>query len=397
MRAEPRTILYFIWNYYDILEEVFTEHRSFGIVKRERLEEILAKTDSDLENKLIDYKILKRINEDFEFKPAYYSLFETILHEFKPMLPETIEKYHYSISELYRKIKTEINEDKQLLSSRLNDLSLQISEFYDMVEKNTTSLLKETRELKANVVKIDYREKVHKASYWIENYIIPLNKILDINHSNSISIKLYEIGEFANNKRLAMDEDSLRINFEKLYNQLIQTNDDLLRQSKILTNELLPLIERIKTESIILTGWIEFLKKPEKYPVPEMIKSARNTTYSRSIYLNAREYFEQFEDMDNFYLEEDGTLHDNWIFNREAYRMKLEQKLPIENFFGWAVDTLETEYEKIETEKFFALMGLLFEEDFQLEVSDEIKTQKIYTDELALKVPMIKISKYGIS
>ena len=133
MRAEPRTILYFIWNYYDILEEVFTEHRSFGIVKRERLEEILAKTDSDLENKLIDYKILKRINEDFEFKPAYYSLFETILHEFKPMLPETIEKYHYSISELYRKIKTEINEDKQLLSSRLNDLALQISEFYDMV------------------------------------------------------------------------------------------------------------------------------------------------------------------------------------------------------------------------------------------------------------------------
>jgi hypothetical protein len=397
MRAEPRTILYFIWNYYDILEEVFTEHRSFGIVKRERLEEILAKTDSDLENKLIDYKILKRINEDFEFKPAYYSLFETILHEFKPMLPETIEKYHYSISELYRKIKTEINEDKQLLSSRLNDLSLQISEFYDMVEKNTTSLLKETRELKANVVKIDYREKVHKASYWIENYIIPLNKILDINHSNSISIKLYEIGEFANNKRLAMDDDSLRINFEKLYNQLIQTNDDLLRQSKILTNELLPLIERIKTESIILTGWIEFLKKPEKFAVPEMIKSARNTTYSRSIYLNAREYFEQFEDMDNFYLEEDGTLHDNWIFNREAYRTKLEQKLPIENFFGWAVDTLETEYEKIETEKFFALMGLLFEEDLQLEVSDEIKSQKIYTDELALKVPMIKISKYGIS
>lgn len=397
MRAEPRTILYFIWNYYDILEEIFTEHRSFGIVKRERLEEILAKTDSDLENKLIDYKILKRINEDFEFKPAYYSLFETILHEFKPMLPETIEKYHYSISELYRKIKQEINEDKQLLSSRLNDLSLQISEFYDMVEKNTTSLLKETRELKANAAKIDYREKVHKASYWIENYIIPLNKILDINHSNSISIKLYEIGEFANNKRLAMDDDSLRINFEKLYNQLIQTNDDLLRQSKILTNELLPLIERIKTESIILTGWIEFLKKPEKYNVPEMIKSARNTTYSRSIYLNAREYFEQFEDMDNFYLEEDGTLHDNWIFNREAYRTKLEQKLPIDNFFGWAVDTLETEYEKIETEKFFALMGLLFEEDLQLEVSDDIKTQKIYTDELALKVPMIKISKYGIS
>lgn len=397
MRAEPRTILYFLWNYYDILEELFTEHRNHSIVKRERLEQILAKTDSDLESKLIDYKILKRIGEDFEFKPSYYSLFESILHEFKPMLPETIEKYHYSISELFRKIKSEVTAEKQLVASRINDMSMQISEFYEMVEKNTTSLLKETRELKANAAKVDYREKVHKASYWIENYIIPLNKILDINHSNSITMKLYEIGQFSNEKRLAMDDETTRVHFEKLYNQLIQTNDDLLRQSKILTNELLPLIERIKTESIILTGWIEFLKKPNKYATPEMVKSMRNTTYSKTIYLNSREYFEQFEDIEAVYLDDDTTAHDNWIFNREAYLMKLEQKLPLDNFFTWAVDTLEVEYEKIETDKFFSLMGLLFEEDLQIEVNTEITSQKIYTDELALKVPMIKISKYGIS
>ena len=54
MRAEPRTILYFLWNYYDILEELFTEHRVYGSIKRERLDQILAKTDSDLENKFID-------------------------------------------------------------------------------------------------------------------------------------------------------------------------------------------------------------------------------------------------------------------------------------------------------------------------------------------------------
>lgn len=397
MRAEPRTILYFLWNYYDALEELFTEHRNHSLIKRERLEQILAKTDSDLESKLIDYKILKRIGEDFEFKPAYYSLFESILHEFKPMLPETIEKYHYAISELFRKIKTEITAEKQLVVSRINDMSMQISEFYEMVEKNTTSLLKETRELKANAAKVDYREKVHKASYWIENYIIPLNKILDINHANSITMKLYEVGQFSNEKRLAMDDEVTRVHFEKLYNQLIQTNDDLLRQSKILTNELLPLIERIKTESIILTGWIEFLKKPNKYETPEMIKSMRNITYSKTIYLNAREYFEQFEDIEDVYLDDDTTLHDNWIFNREAYRGKLEQKLPVDNFFTWACDTLEVEYEKIETDKFFSLMGLLFEEDLQIEINQEISSQKIYTDELALKVPMIKISKYGIS
>jgi hypothetical protein len=66
-----------------------------------------------------------------------------------------------------------------------------------------------------------------------------------------------EISEYANRRRLDFGDETNRSEFEKLYIQLIQTNTDLLRQSKILTNELLPLLERIRTESLILTGWIE--------------------------------------------------------------------------------------------------------------------------------------------
>ena len=96
-------------------------------------------------------------------------------------------------------------------------------------------LLTETRELKSNVAKIDYREKVHKASFWIEYYIIPLNQILDVHQYDSVASKLYEVSEYVNQKRLLYQEEDIRSQFEKLYSQLIQVNDNLLRQSKILS------------------------------------------------------------------------------------------------------------------------------------------------------------------
>src|SRR6202007_166344 len=133
----------------------------------------------------------------------------------------------------------------------------------------------ETRELKANVNRVDYKEKIQRASFWIHYYIIPLNTILDVNEKNSVTNRLLEISEYANQLRLNATDEDIRQSFERLYFMLRQTNDDLLRQSKILTYELLPLIERIRTESIILTGWITFLKNPYKQKVPKIFESKK--------------------------------------------------------------------------------------------------------------------------
>jgi hypothetical protein len=242
MKAEPKSILRFLLEYYDIISELYETQSSEGVIAFETLNRIIKKHDTDIRSQLLEYKILSSVNENYEIRTVYYNLIEFILSEFKPMLPETIEKYHLSISELFRKIKENINGDKVTLSQRLNDLAIEIRSFYEMVERNTTSLLQETRELKANVKKINYREKIIRASRWIDEYILPLNKILDINHTTSIANKLYDISEFSNKYRLNFDDESNRVQFEKLYFQLIQVNDNLLRQSKILTNELLPLI-----------------------------------------------------------------------------------------------------------------------------------------------------------
>lgn len=398
MQAEPKTILRFLLEHYEVISELYETQSKERIITHEVLSQILEKNGSAIRNHLMEYKILSPVNSDFEIRTVYYNLIEFILSEFKPMLPETIEKYHSSIAELFRKIKENINGDKVTLSQRLNDLAIEIRSFYEMVERNTASLLTETRELKANVKKINYREKIVRASRWIDEYIIPLNKILDINHSGSVANKLYDISETANKYRLNFDDEASRVQFEKLYFQLIQVNDNLLRQSKILTNELLPLIERIRTESVILSGWITFLKNPYKRKVPKLLKRKEVHVYSQSTFFNAAEIFEQFKNDSDIYFEEESNESEKWIFDKEHYTAKLKENLPVDNFFQWCNKVLKDDYKKVEIEKFFAMTTLAFDEDIDRDFGKKPEFAKIKINELTITVPKITIDKQnGIS
>src|SRR5688572_1868733 len=391
IKAEPISILRFLATYYDIIRELYNIQHKEGIIRHEELTEICRKYEHDVHQQLADYKILRPINADFELRDVYYKLIEFILYEFKPMLPETFEKYYMSMSELFRKIKEGINGDKMILSERIINLQSQIREFLDGVEKNTVRLLHETRELKANVDKVDYRVKVHKASFWIEYYIIPLNQVLNVNHPDSVANRLLDISDFANQRRLNFDEEGIRIQFEKLYNQLIQTNDDLLRQSKILTNELLPLIERIRTESLILTGWIEFLRNPYKVTTPKLLKSGRSAAYNKNLFFHTKEFFEQFMDEEEVFIEEDPQTYEQWIFNKANVKAKLKEQVPVQDFFTWCRNELMMEFKEVDAEKFFAMCTLLFEEDIEKEFSDRGTRVKIKTAHAKMLVPKIKI------
>jgi hypothetical protein len=391
MKAEPKTILRFLLEHYDVIAELFETQSSEGIIAHEVLTQIVTKHESDIRAQLLDYKILSPVGDNYEIRTVYYNLIEFVMSEFKPMLPETIEKYHTSIAELFRKIRENINGDKVTLSQRLNDLAIEVRSFYEMVERNTQSLLQETRELKANVKKIDYREKIVRASRWIDEYILPLNKILDINHSTSVANKLYEISEYSNKYRLNFDDENSRQQFEKLYFQLIQVNDNLLRQSKILTNELLPLIERIRTESIILTGWITYMKNPYKRKAPKLLKRKEVSVYSNDTFYNASEIFEQFKNEVDVYFEEEEQDSEKWIFDKEHYTKKLKDNLPVENFFSWCNKTLKEDYKKVEIEKFFALTTLAFDEDIDRDYGKNAQFDKIRINDLTLTVPKVTI------
>jgi len=395
--AEPKSVLAFLHTYNEILLDLFRVQKDSGYINSDVLSLVVKKHGHDIIPQLIEYRILRQLNSDYEIHSVYYQLMEYLLNEFKPLLPETIQKYHYSISSLFRKIRESSKFEEKILSNRITDLSLQIKEFMELVEKNTFKLLTETRELKSNVAKIDYREKVHKASFWIEYYIIPLNQILDVNQHDSVASKLYEVSEYVNQKRLLYQEDEIRSQFEKLYSQLIQVNDNLLRQSKILTNELLPLIERIKTESTILTGWIEFLKNPYKEVTPNLLKSERGLPYSNDIYLNTKEFFEQYLNSAPTFIDEAEVTSEKWIFDKDLYKEKLTKDLPVEDFFSWCAKELKQEYKQLEESKFFSLTGLLFEEDLFLELPQSGEHSQIKTNDFTLQVPKIKINTHGLS
>ena len=396
-KAEPKSILYFIWNYFEVVRDLFDTQSKEEIIRKETLAIILEKHKKDIKSQLIEYKIIRSINDDFELRDVYYKLIEFILFEFRPLLPEEIEKFGIAISELFRKIKEGISDDKNILQERLKAISNQIKEFADSVEKNSIRLLNETRELKANEKKIDYKEKIQKASFWIQYYINPLNSILDINHSESITNKLLDISEYSNQRRLSFRDEGIRQSFEKLYYLLIQTNDDLLKQSKVLTNELLPLIERLRTESLIITGWIKFLKNVHKITPPKLLKTDKNNPYSTKIYLNTKEYFEQFVIAEEAVIEEDQNIEKRWIFNRTHYKKKLSEKLRIEGFFDWCIKQLQSEGNDMTNEKIFALTGLLFDEELEVTYSDKEEIINIKTQTSNLIVPKLNVKRYGLS
>jgi hypothetical protein len=393
-RAEPITILRFLTNHFDAVKDLYECQSREGVIRKEIFQEIVKRHGAEITNQFFDYKILKPNGEDYEFRKSYYDFLEFILVEFRPVLPESIEKYYGVINELFRKIKQSSHEEKMILEARIAELAEQIREFLEQVEKNTLRLLAESRELKANADKIDYRQKLHKASFWIDYYIIPLNKILDVNNQQSIACKLAEVAEYVNQKRLVFPDEKLRQRFEKLYYTLVQVNDDLIRNSKILTNELLPLIERIRTESTILSGWIDFLKNPFRVETPPMLKENIFTAYSKDMYYHTKEFFEQFEAQDDVIVQDENVELEKWIYNKAVYKEKLMKQLPVENFFEWIQNELKNEFGITDTEKFFTLASLMFEEDLKVEFQEA--ELYIKTTNTQFKVPKIKIDNHGL-
>ena len=391
IKAEPRTILSFLNTNFDVVKDLFSYQIADGLITKEVYDMLIQKHGHTMNIRLREYRVIRSLGSDYEMRDVYFKLMEFLMFEFKPLLPETIEKYKTSISELFLKIRKYENQDRDILQERIKNLSHQVREFVDLVERNTFRLLAETRELKSNLDRIDYREKVQKASFWIEYYILPLNRILDVKHSESVTSTVLDVSEYANRRRLDFQDETIRMEFEKLYAQLIQTNTDLLRQSKVLVNELLPLLERIRTESLILTGWIEFLRNPYRMETPPLLKGSRTMVYAKDMLYKVREFFEQFS-VNEYVTLEDGVVDfDKWIFDRELFKSNLTKSLPVNDFFSWCYKELEKDFQDIDTDKFFALCGLLFDGDLQIEFPKKAERVTLTTTTSTISLPKIKI------
>ena len=395
-KSEPKTILQFLATHFDLLRQLFDIQVKNEIILKSQVSDALKEFGSDIENQLFEHKLLVEQNDDYVINEPYFVLFEFVLQQFKPLLPEEIEKFGQSIRTLFLNIKEGINQDKNILLDRIEALANEIKKFSNAVTNNTISLLNESRELKANTRKIEYQEKVQKARYLIDYYIIPLNTILDINHSQSIYNELLSISQFSNNKRFDYTDESIRRQFEKLYNLLRQVVKDISKQSSILSNELLPLIDRIRTESEYLQGFHLYLTNGNCYKgikPPEIFNTTRDNLYNQFIYENTKEYFDQFKNEEDVFFEEETEIVEQWIFNKSEYKSQLNSKLPVEDFFTWCKTSLENENKSFDFDNYFMVTSLIFEEEYEVQQDKKNRNISFKTEQGELIMPKLKITK----
>jgi hypothetical protein len=135
--------------------------------------------------------------------------------------------------------------------------------------------------------------------------------------------------------------------------------------------------------------------KIEQKVILSELKSKRSrNVYAKSFELSAKNVFEILKKREPVNLSNSQLIEqqDLWIFDKETYKEKLLQALPIDNFFEWCYDTLNKEVqENINSEKFYYISSLLFEKEIQAEflVADKFE---IDLADYILKVPHIKIN-----
>ncbi|KOF04173.1 hypothetical protein OB69_04130 [Roseivirga seohaensis subsp. aquiponti] len=398
IRAEPKSILAFLVNHFDLIAELFDTQIKDDIISRGSLQSILENYDSAIEPQLYEYKILSGKGEDYVIHDPYFKLLEFVLQQFKPLLPEQIQKYYHSIRNLFQKLKQDAyTTDKELTIARIEKLSEEITAFVNNVVYNTLSLLKESRALKANTLQLEYHEKVRKARYWIENYIQPLNTILDIDHAQSIYNELLNISQYANTRRLDYSHEGLRRQFERLYQQLNDAERQIQEESILLTKELLPLLDRIKTESEILSGMHLYLTNGDcykkKYDPPPLFVTGRDQLYNPHILIKTREYFDLFKGEEEVVIVEESSSHTFWFFDRQAHKERLDTALPVIDFFNWCQTAFEQNPDDLSVENYFQVTGLLFEEGYRVDVLDAKAEILQFSNGTKLSMPQLKITK----
>ncbi len=375
--------------------ELIAMNKSDAIIHDEKLKKLCKKEGIDWQ-KLIDYKIIRELQQgDYELRKPIEIFINYISEDYKLDLPENIRKYFNSIEEIYEKMLSE--ENPQSLQRLISGMIDEVQQFIETIESNTRSLLNESKELKANVRKIEYVEKIKRATYFIDFYIVPLNKILDANHKGSVIHKLSLVREQGNKERINHPDFAIRSLYEKLYNQVISANVELVKNSKVLTKELLPLLERIKTESQILAGFMEFLKKPNSYDTPDLLKRTRHATYDPDAFFAAKDIWDQLVKQDDIVVSmADGQqeLELPWVFDRVKYKRIITQSLPIKNYFRWSNDLIQQEVTKqdFDFDKFFAMSALIFEDDFHIQFEDEERVEVKFSG-LTLDVPNLTIDR----
>ena len=252
LNISGKDILRFLLNHYDFVQKAFDISKPDFILDSEPFHQLISEYNTTSESKIY----LSRISTDLKFcrqlptgeyklNGTYTSFLEFIFNDFVLDLPETLKNRYQAIFSHFTSLQTEKDETKIILFIR--EIIKVIEDFLNDIQAQTYRLLRDTESLKVNTENnADLSIRIQKANYWINEYISPLNAILNIDNPNSIINTIIQVQHYASEKRILADTYALKREFEKLYASTVNAKLELDQTIGKLTRELLPLLERIK-------------------------------------------------------------------------------------------------------------------------------------------------------
>lgn len=360
---DPKKILRFIADNFDEIKTLYKLQKEKSVLSLEEVEAVFA-TDYKF-NTLFEYAIIEeKIDETFMLRELYFNLIEGLLDDYALDMPEQISKYHISLSQLSIKLKSVTSKNE--INDVIRGLVDEINQFDFQLKRNVKKLIDETKYIKANNYKLEYTQKVKKASELSSRYLEPLNVIMQ-NHSDSIVYLIEIIQRDANINRFTHQDINLRNQYEKLSNTFARVKREIQNHNRLLINEVVPLLERIHNESKILTGFINFLSNPSVYTVPEMMQKSSPITYSTEARWEARDIWDSVhETKEDIVIENASLIENTWIFDNKKYTTLLYKYLPIDDFYSWINNVLVDENDIVDSKKFLALSKLIFNQNIEV-------------------------------
>lgn len=395
MRTNAKRVLNFLTANFEFVKLLFDLCKEDSTIKTEELIKICNENNISIAVIVTDLRILRELpNGNYKLHKNYSDFLQFLFDEYAISLPEALAAMSNAIEEIFTKLQRAT--DKSQITTYIVGLNNVMDDFLERIDRYTQNLLRDTESLKSSVESAtDLTLRIKKATFWIDEFIKPLNSILDKSQTKSIINTISLISAYANQRKFEEEDANLRRHFAKLYFNALNADLDINQQIKKLTRELLPLLDRIKTNSQIQMGFYYFLDNydnPEGYifPLPDLVFASRHSTYSTIFDKEAAMFLEHFKESTKTFIEDEAPEIDQWLPDTEFFKEKLRNNLPVENFYEWCYQVLKEEEIKPDMMKYSAISNLIFEKEFDAEF-EHAKRFKLELEDVILTVPKVNL------
>lgn len=396
-----KDILNFLLRHYEFVQLAFNSSKPDFIIDSDKFQHLINEYNTSSESKIsisritTDLKFCRQLSTgEYKLNGNYTTFLEFIFDDFILDLPETLKNRYQAIFNHFTNLQVESNSPKIVLL--IQEIIKEVENFLNDIGRQTVRLLRDTESLKVNAENhSDFTLRIQKANYWIDEYIIPLNAILDKDHPNSVVNAIIQVQRYSSEKRILADTYELKREFEKLYACVINAKTELDETLRMLTRDLLPLLDRIKTDSIILSGFYHFVEnvdQPESYiiPLPDLLRRTKGNVFSKTFSSEAEFYIDQFNYQTPEILYEEETEEIEWLPDASHFKEQLLREKEVTNFYQWCFDSLKKHTDNVTLAKYFTVSNLILEEDLVVEYKDDTRFE-IHLSDAILKMPKVKI------